>query len=302
MIHSLVFGASGQVATALRRSLGAAAGHRITALGRADVDLSDPAAARDAVQRLRPDIVINAAAYTNVEAAEVDRAAVMALNVNGPAAAAAAAAEVGAPFIQFSSDYVFDGAKGAPYVETDAPCPLGVYGASKFAGEQAVAAANPTHVVLRTSWVYGAVGANFVRTMLGLAERRDEISVVDDQRGAPTSAADLADNTRLIVERLILRPTPDIWGVFHLAGQGEATWCMLAGAVMAGSAARGGPTAEIKPISTKDYPSPVRRPVDSRLDCSLVQSVYGFEIRPWRKSLETCLDEMIGPALKGHSQ
>ena len=291
MSHCLVFGASGQVATALSRRF-AALGRPVTVLGRAEVDLADPEAARQAVARHRPDIVFNAAAYTAVDRAETDAAAAFALNATGPAAAAAVAADIGAPFIHFSTDYVFDGSKGAPYVETDPTCPLGVYGASKLAGEQAVAAANPAHVILRTAWVCSPGGANFLRTMLRLAGDRDEIGVVDDQRGQPTFADDLAEAALWISDRLQASPPTDAWGVFHLAGAGDTTWCGLAREIMAGSSARGGPAARIRPITTADYPTPVRRPADSRLDCARIEAVYGVTPRPWRDGLARCLDQI----------
>ncbi len=297
MSHCLVFGASGQVATALSQRF-AAAGRPVTVLGRAEVDLSDPVAAREAIIHYRPHIVINAAAYTAVDRAETESAAAYALNATGPAAAAAAAAEIGAPFIHFS-DYVFDGSKGAPYAETDPTAPLGVYGASKLAGEQGVAAANPAHVILRTAWVCSAGGANFLRTMLRLAADRDEIGVVDDQRGQPTFADDLADGVLRIVDRLERTPPAEAWGVFHLSGADDTTWCGFASEIMDGSRARGGPAARIRPIATADYPTPVRRPADSRLDCRRIESVYGISPRPWRAELDRCLDQIYSQPQKG---
>lgn len=279
------------MALALVREMNAA-GRRVTALGRGDFDLADPASARAAVLGIRPTEVVNAAAYTAVDRAESEPAAAMALNATGPEAAAAAAAEIGAPFIHFSTDYVFDGSKGAPYVESDAPSPLGVYGASKLAGERAVAAANPSHVIIRTAWVCSPTGSNFLRTMLRLAGDRDELGVVDDQRGQPTFAADLAAAALRVIQRLEDAPPPGAYGVFHLAGAGETTWCGFARAIMEGSAARGGPSAHIRPITTADYPTPVRRPADSRLNCEHIQAVYGISPRPWRDALDACLDQI----------
>ncbi len=292
-MQCLVLGHSGQVASAIRLRFGEN-GLRVTALGRADLDLADPVAAREAILSAAPDVVINAAAYTAVDRAETDAAAAFALNSTGPAAAAAAAAEVGAPFIHFSTDYVFDGARGQPYSESDPTFPLGVYGRSKLEGEEAVADANAEHIILRTSWVCSPTGANFLRTMLRLAAEREEIGVVDDQYGNPTFAYDLAAATEVIVQRIgrDRRGTP--WGVYHLTGAGDTTWCGFARAIMEGAAARGGPSARVKAITTADYPTPVRRPVDSRLSCAKIEKAFGIEPRQWRGALLQALDEIYG--------
>jgi len=288
MARILVLGHSGQVAAALRSRL-PANGHQVEALGRSSLDLSDPAAARSAVLERSPDVVINAAAYTAVDRAESEEAAAHALNVKGPAAAAAAATEVGAAFVHFSTDYVFDGDKGEPYAEDDPTCPLGVYGRTKLEGEHAVIAANPRHLILRTAWVCSPSGSNFVKTMLRLAGERDELGVVDDQRGRPTFARDLAD---AVARMLPIAPTIDGWGVFHAASQGETTWCGFARAIMEGSAARNGPACEIRAITTADFPTPARRPPDSRLSSERLAAVYGIRLPHWNAALETCLDEI----------
>lgn len=291
MARILILGQSGQVATALRARL-PADGHVVEALGRAEMNLADPAAARAAVLARSPEVVVNAAAYTAVDRAENDEAAARALNASGPAAAAAAAAGIGAAFIHFSTDYVFDGSKGEPYQEDDAPLPLGVYGRTKLEGEQAVAAANPRHVILRTAWVCSPDGSNFLKTMLRLAGERDELSVVDDQRGRPTFARDLADVVAGIVAA---SPSAEHWGVFHAASEGETTWFGFAKAIMDGSAARGGPACRVKPITTSDYPTPARRPADSRLSTERLATIYGLRLPHWQTALETCLDELYGP-------
>lgn len=291
MTHCLVLGASGQVASAIARRF-ATSDIRVTSMGRGELDLSDAAAARGGVLAAAPDIVINAAAYTAVDRAETEPDAAFALNATGPAAAAAAAAAIGAPFIHFSTDYVFDGSKGSPYVESDGPRPLGVYGRSKLEGERAVAEANGEHIIIRTSWVCAPTGANFLRTMLRLAAERDELGVVDDQHGSPTFASDLADGALRMVERLRSDRPDTPWGVFHLTGAGDTTWCGFARAIMEGSAARGGPSARIRAISTLDYPTPVRRPADSRLDCSRIADVYGIEPRRWQDALSRALDQI----------
>lgn len=290
MARILILGRSGQVATALQACL-PAHGHAVEALGRAETDVADPAAVEAAIVSRAPEVVINAAAYTAVDKAEGDEAAARALNATGPAAAAGAAAKVGAAFIHFSTDYVFDGCKGAPYHEDDAPRPLGVYGRTKLEGEQAVAAANSRHVILRTAWVCSAGGSNFLKTMLRLAAERDELAVVDDQHGRPTFARDLA---QVVAGILSVQPAGG-WGTFHAVSEGETTWCGFARAIMDGSAARGGPSCRIRPITTSEYPTPASRPADSRLCTERLSAVYGLRLPHWQAALETCLDELYGP-------
>lgn len=289
--HCLILGASGQVATALARRLAAESG-KLSVMGRQQLDLTDTDAVRRTILAQAPDVVINAAAYTLVDRAETEPDQALALNAIGPGVAAAAASEVGASFIHFSTDYVFDGAKGSPYVESDTPKPLGVYGISKLAGERAVAAANANHIILRTAWVCSPTGSNFVKTMLRLAKDRDEVGVVDDQRGRPTFAADLANATAEIISHPHGLNTTDGAGVFHLGGADDATWFDFATAIMQGSRDRGGDWAEVRPITTAEFPTPVRRPADSRLDCSRISRVYGVPPKPWRDSLYRCLDEI----------
>lgn len=284
----LILGRSGQVAQALATRF--AADFDVVSLGRAELDLADARKARAAVLEIRPDVVINAAAYTAVDRAESEAEAALALNATGPAAAAAAATEIGAPFVHYSTDYVFDGSKGSPYLETDAPSPLGVYGRTKLDGERAIAEANPRHVILRTSWVCSPGGANFLRTMLRLAGERDELGVVDDQRGSPTFAADLADAAAGVLAAIAADEQPEHFGVFHATGRGDTTWCGFAQAIMEASATRGGPSCRIKAITSADYPTPVKRPADSRLDCTKLETVFGLALPDWRTGLAACLD------------
>ena len=297
MARILVFGRTGQVATALLARL-PLDGHEVEAVGRACVDMSDPVAARAIVLDRAPDVVVNAAGYTAVDRAEGDEAAARALNVTGPLTAAAAAAELGAPFIHFSTDYVFDGSKGDPYVEDDPPRPLGIYGQTKLAGELAVAGANPQHVILRTAWVCSPGGTNFLRTMLRLAGERAEVSVVDDQKGRPTFARDLAEAVATIIQTRD-RLAAEAYGVFHVVSQGETTWCGFAQAIMEGSAARGGPASRVRPITTAEFPTLARRPADSRLATDKLETIYGACLPDWRDALETCLDEIYGLVIKG---
>jgi dTDP-4-dehydrorhamnose reductase len=195
-------------------------------------------------------------------------------------------------FVHISTDYVFDGSKTGPYIETDPRAPLGVYGASKAKGEEAIAAAGGDDAIVRTAWVYSAFGANFVKTMLRLASTRDELGVVGDQHGCPTWAQDVAKATLLLSQRLV-EGDAAAKGLFHAAGAGDASWADFAQAIFTGSAARGGPTARVKPITTADYPTPARRPANSRLACDRLQGVLGWRPGPWRDSLSSCLDELL---------
>lgn len=287
--HILVIGRSGQLATALAQTLTGQA-ERLTILGRPELDLSKPDALREQILRLRPDAIVNAAAYTRVDDAEAEADAAYALNTVAPAIAAAAAAVIGAPFVHVSTDYVFDGRLGRPYCETDETAPLNVYGASKLAGERAVAAANPDHVILRTSWLFSATGTNFVRTMLRLAETRDEIRVVDDQKGRPTYAPDLAEAISVTLRRLETSDDQALRGVFHLSGADDATWFDLASQVVSAARQRTGRAVTVTPIPTSAYPTPAGRPLDTRLDCQRIETSFGVSPRPWRDSLARCLD------------
>jgi dTDP-4-dehydrorhamnose reductase len=290
----LVVGATGQVGYELVRELAPLG--RVVALTRADCDLGDPAAAAAAVRAARPAVVVNAAAYTAVDRAEQEPDAARRANAEAPGAMAAAAAEGGAPFVHYSTDYVFDGAKDGPYVEADATNPLGVYGRTKLEGERAVAAANPAHLVFRTSWVYGARGQNFARTMLRLAREREELRVVADQVGAPTWARAVAAATAQVVGAALRAAggaqawTAEHAGVYHLASAGETSWHGFAEAVLAADPARDEQRARrVVPIATTDFPTPVRRPANSRLDSGLAAARLGVRIPDWRAQLALAL-------------
>lgn len=285
----LVFGRSGQVARELA-GLGAASGLAMRLAGRETLDLADHAAIDGLIATIAPSAVINAAAYTAVDRAESEPDAAFALNRDAPAAMAAACAARGLPFVHFSTDYVFAGDLDRPYVETDPTGPVSVYGASKLAGEQAVAQAGGAAATLRTSWVYSAHGTNFVKNMLRLAVDRAELSVVGDQIGRPTWARDCARAALLMAERLARDPA--LAGVHHLAGAGDASWADLAAAVFEQSARRGGPTARVLAITTADYPTLAKRPANSRLDCGKIEAALPWRCRPWRDSLATCMTEM----------
>ncbi|MEH6488039.1 dTDP-4-dehydrorhamnose reductase [Hyphomonas oceanitis] len=288
----LVAGRSGQVARALAATpLPAAV--KLVALGRPDLDLLDPNSITRAMDRVLPDLVINAAAYTAVDQAETDDANAFALNADGAAHLAKAAAERGAPILHLSTDYVFDGSKSGPYVETDPVAPLGVYGASKLAGEKAVAAANPDHLILRTAWVYSAVGKNFVKTMLRLADTRDEVGVVADQVGNPTSAADIAWALIAMAQRIRSGPAAYVPGVYHMTATGDASWADFAEAIFAASAALGGPSANVNRIGSSEFPAPVKRPGNSRLDCGRLSAAFGVTLPDWQGSTLACVTELV---------
>lgn len=281
----LVIGRTGQVARALARRA-EQRGFSLTALGRPEADLEHPDGIEGVICALAPRVVVNAAAYTAVDNAEGDAGRAFAINAIGAEAAARAAAQIGAPFIQVSTDYVFAGDKPTPYDEEDATNPMGVYGASKLAGERAVMAAHPNAIVVRTAWVYDGAGANFVRTMLRLAAARDDVSVVADQLGCPTSANDLADALLAIAQ------APVSPGTYHCVGAGATSWAGFAEAIFEEARARGGPTALVKPISTAEYPTRAKRPANSRLNCAKLGRVYGVQMRPWRKALAACMDDI----------
>jgi dTDP-4-dehydrorhamnose reductase len=291
-LRILVIGNAGQVARALERA-GEAAGVAIHSQGRPDLDLAKPETVRAAIADFNPDIVVNAAAYTAVDAAEDHAGDAFAINTEGPGDAAEISAAAHIPFIHISTDYVFDGTKTSPYREDDPPNPLGVYGKSKLAGEKAVAAANPRHVILRTSWVYDATGANFLRTMLRVAGKQPTLRVVDDQHGSPIFAADAASTILSIAKRLPAE-TQRNWGIFHMAPAGETTWCGFAREIFAQSKLLGGPSAEVTAITTAEYPTKAKRPVNSRFDCDKLADVYGIRLPDWRDGLGRCMKELAG--------
>ena len=241
----------------------------------------------------RPDVIVNAAAYTAVDKAEAEEALTLRVNGEGAGHVAEAAARLGAPLLHLSTDYVFDGALDRPYREDDPTAPTGSYGRSKLAGEKEVAARCENSVILRTAWVYSPFGANFVRTMLRLNETRDEVGVVADQRGNPTSALDIADALIAIAARIRDDSSPRLRGVFHMTGSGEATWADFAEAVFKEAEARGRRPTRVKRIATADYPTPARRPANSRLDNEKLARVYGVRLPDWRRSVEACCARLL---------
>ncbi len=273
----LVTGGAGQLASAL-----AAASASVRLVGRPVFDFDAPHTIARVFHDAKPALVVNAAAYTGVDAAETDVDAAYRANRDGPAQLAALCAAAGVPLIHVSTDYVFDGTKGAPYTEADPVSPSGVYGASKLAGEQAVLASGAKAIILRTSWVHAHTGKNFVRTMLAVGKTRDRLTVVADQRGCPTSAADLADAILAIAARVMNGWEDRFGGVFHAAGTGDTTWHGLALAVFEDAAAQGLSIPRVDPIATADWPTPARRPAYSRLDCTRLAETFGVRLPHWR--------------------
>ena len=289
----LVLGAGGQVGHELCR-LAWPADYRLAAFDRAEIDITRQESVTAAVHRERPDIVINAAAYTAVDRAESEPDAAWAGNCAGPGYLAAACRSAGIPLIHISTDYVFDGSKKGPYREDDPVKPLGVYGHSKEAGDRAVREALAEHVILRTAWVYSAHGHNFVKTMLRVAAERPMLRVVADQIGSPTSAADIAGAIAAIVQRLAAADPR--WGTYHFAGGGAVTWHGYAEAIFELAAPWRGAPPTVEAIATAEYPTPARRPANSVLNCSRIGEVFGIVPRPWREALAEVIRELYESA------
>lgn len=290
-IDILVTGGSGQVGAGLR-AVDWPTNVVLHAPTRAQLDLTDPASIRRAFGSRKFDAVINAGAWTAVDKAEAHAADAFLVNGAAPAVLADLTRESRIPLVQISTDYVFNGAKAAPYDETDAVAPLGVYGASKLAGELAVRTGNSRSVVLRTAWVVSASGNNFIKTMLQLARTRPTLQIVDDQQGCPTAARDIAEVLRTVTMRLVSDPQAPT-GIFHFVNAGATTWAGLAREVFAHSARLGGPVADVAGISTSDYPTAAARPANSRLSTSKLANAYGLEARPWRTAVSEIVSDLL---------
>jgi dTDP-4-dehydrorhamnose reductase len=290
----VVTGRQGQVARSLvERATGTKLD--VVLLGRPQLDLeSDTGAIVRAIVSASPDLIVSAAAYTAVDKAESEPALAFRVNSVAPGAIASAAADLGVPLIHLSTDYVFAGSKDVPYVESDPTGPTGVYGASKLAGEEAVLHTHANSAILRTAWVYSPFGANFVKTMLRLAADRHEVAVVADQRGSPTSALDIADGLLTIAENLVSAHDPKLRGIFHMTGGGEASWAKFAEHIFAASAQVGGPSAQVRQIATADYPTPAKRPTNSRLDCSKLAHIHGVRLPDWTGSTTQIVQRLVG--------
>jgi dTDP-4-dehydrorhamnose reductase len=292
----LITGGSGQLAVALE-SAALSRGLAVRRIGRPALDFDRPASIAEVFADTAPWLVVNAAAYTAVDLAEDEPEAAYRANRDGPAALARLCEAAGIPLIHLSTDYVFDGRKGAPYVESDAPAPQGVYGSSKLAGERAVASTCSRSIVLRTSWVYSPIGKNFVRTMLSAAQRTDRLRVVADQIGCPTSSPDLAQAILGIAGRLAADGWRDRYaGIYHAAGTGAVTWHGLATATFAAAARHGVAVPTVEPITTNQWPTKAVRPPDSRLDCGKLAAVFGLRLPPWQEGLVRTIDTIFATA------
>lgn len=288
----LVTGGNGQLGTELQRCAWPE-GYEIVAIDVADLDLTDTAAIAAKVAEREWAAVINGAAYTAVDKAESNVVTAWAVNALAPAAFGEACAKAGIPLVQVSTDYVFAGDKAGAWEVDDPVAPLGVYGASKLGGELAVRTSGARHAIVRTAWVVSAHGNNFVKTMLRVGAERDTLTVVDDQRGSPTSAADLAGALMAITQRLVeddAAPT----GTFHFSNAGKTSWAGFAAEIFRQAAERGGVTAKVTPITTDQYPTPARRPANSLLSHAAIGAAYGIQPRPWQDALSDILDELIG--------
>ena len=296
-MNILLLGKSGQVGWELQRSLSVLG--RVTALGHDEADFTQPQAVAQTVRALRPDVIVNAAAHTAVDKAEGEPARARLLNATTPGVLAEEAARLGAWLVHYSTDYVFDGSGDRPWVETDAPAPLSVYGATKLEGERLIQQSGCRHLILRTSWVYAARGGNFAKTMLRLARERERLTVIDDQWGAPTGAELIADVTAHAIRQVQQRPVGphDEAGIYHLAASGHASWNSYAKHVLA-QAAQAQPAIElvakeVAPVPTSAFPTPARRPHNSRLNTAKLQSTFGLRLPPWQQGVDRMLAEIL---------
>lgn len=287
----LVFGGNGQLGQELTRA-SAARALPLAALSRAQADITDAAAVRAAIEHHGPALVVNAASYTKVDLAETEIKEARQANEVGPAVVGAACAAADIPLIHISSDYVFDGSKPGAYVEDDPIAPINSYGRSKAAGERAVRETTPRHVIIRTSWIYGEFGQNFLKTMLRLIATRDELRVVADQRGSPTSTPDLAGAILTIAPRL--SRAGKIWGTYHFTGSGVTTWHGFASRIVAAQAPLTGRAPPVTAITTAEFPTPARRPANSELDCSRFERVFRLRGQPWGEEADAITRALAG--------
>jgi dTDP-4-dehydrorhamnose reductase len=294
----VVTGREGQLAQSLLER-GRSAGVEIVCLARPELDLLDPDQVSRAIESVECDLVINAAAYTAVDKAESEPELAYRINGDGAQAVAAAAARIGRPVVQLSTDYVFDGVSDRPYREDDATNPTSIYGRSKLAGETKAAEANPRCVIARTAWVYSPFGQNFLKTMLRLGLSRDEIGVVADQWGAPTQALDIADALIAIARRIVAEPdNKSLFGVFHVTGSTYATWADFAEAIFAEAAMLGRAPVMVKRIATAQYPTPAARPASSRLAVDKLRRVFGLALPDWRGAAQDCVKRLLEAAAR----
>ena len=288
-----VTGSQGQVVRSLLER-GPACGVDIIGLDRSRLDLGEPKTILPALEAARPDVIVNAGAYTAVDLAETEEALAQKINGAGAGFVAEAAQKLGVPIIQLSTDYVFDGTLDRPYREDDPNAPINAYGRSKLAGEEAVQAATPRHVILRTAWVYSPFGKNFLRTMLALGETRQTLNVVADQLGQPTSALDIADGILTIAARLKADPdNAGLFGTFHLAGTGPASWADFAEMIFADATRYSRAPVSVVRIPSADYKTPAKRPANSRLDTQKLASAYGVTLPAWQTSASEVVKRLL---------
>jgi dTDP-4-dehydrorhamnose reductase len=285
----LLFGAGGQLGQELKRA-SSTSSVPLAALSRAEADITDGRAVTNAIKRYDPLVVVNAASYTKVDLAESESEAARQANEVGPTILSAACARAGVPLIHLSTDYVFDGHKPTGYLEGDPIRPINTYGRTKAAGEKAVRESTPLHVIIRTSWVYGEFGKNFLKTVLNLAATRDELRIVADQRGCPTSTPDLAQAILRIVPQVL---SSKIWGTYHFTGSGVTTWHQFACRIVSAQTPLTGRAPRVTAISTAEFPTPARRPANSELDTRLFERVFGFRGRPWADETDAIVRALI---------
>ncbi|WP_043061630.1 dTDP-4-dehydrorhamnose reductase [Brucella anthropi] len=288
-----ITGREGQVVQSLLEKAPQRPDLEVIALGRPELDLTQPAIVRSAIEAIKPDLVVSAAAYTAVDLAEDERELAFAVNATGVETVAKAAKACGVPIIHLSTDYVFAGDADEPYIESDATGPRSIYGESKLEGERLVARANPRHIILRTAWVYSPFGKNFVKTMLKLAETHDAVSVVSDQWGNPTSALDIANAIIQMVDQLAGTPDFSGYGIYHLVGTGDTNWSGFARAIFDESGKLGGPSATVTDIAAADYPTKAVRPSNSRLSTAKFKRTFGCSMPEWRTSLVEVVHRLV---------
>lgn len=292
----LVTGRNGQVGFELTRALSVLG--EVVAVDRKGCDMANAEGIRALVRQVKPDVIVNAAAYTAVDKAESEQDTANAINAIAPGILGEEAAKLNALVVHYSTDYIFDGSKSGAYTENDTPNPQSAYGQSKLDGERALVKANPRHLILRTSWVYGAHGGNFAKTMLRLAADREKLTVVADQFGAPTSAALLADLTAQLIGRYAREGGEKFpFGIYHAVNSGETHWCdyarfVIATALAAGKAMKAMPD-NIAPITTAQYPTPAKRPANSRMDTTRFRDTFALRLPPWQESLQHVLQQIL---------
>jgi dTDP-4-dehydrorhamnose reductase len=285
----LLFGRIGQVGWELRRALAPMA--ELSCLDFPEIDFTQPDSIRQAIAQARPQVVINAAAYTAVDKAESEPAKAAQINGEAPGVMAEAAKQAGALLVHYSTDYVFDGAKSGPYLETDTPNPLSAYGRSKLAGDLAVQAVAGPHLIFRLCWVYGARGQNFLLTIMRLARERECLRVVEDQVGAPTPCRLIAQATALALRQVLAAREPGpLCGLYHLAAGGATSWHGFATAIVDLMPAEGRKCRRVEPISTPQYPTPARRPANSLMSCAKLEGTFGLRLPPWEDALRLVME------------